>query len=42
MKDKKVLVLGSEGMLGREVLKNLIDKKYDIYSTYRGSSIKTH
>ena len=40
MKDKKVLVLGSEGMLGREVLKNLIDKKYDIYSTYRGSSYK--
>tara|TARA_A100001015_G_scaffold304880_1_gene396731 strand:- start:2766 stop:3650 length:885 start_codon:yes stop_codon:yes gene_type:complete len=40
VKDKKILVLGSEGMLGREVLKNLIDKNYDIYSTYRGSSYK--
>ena len=32
---KKVLVIGSTGMLGHVVKKYLIDKKYDVYSTTR-------
>ena len=38
----KILLLGAEGMLGREILKQLLDekKRLNIYATIRGSSYK--
>ena len=35
---KKILVLGSTGMLGHSVAKHFIDKGYDVTSTYRKES----
>lgn len=37
---KKVLVIGSTGMLGHVVKKYLIDKKYDVYETTRNQTNK--
>ena len=37
---KKVLVLGSTGMLGIEVLRELLNKNIDLYATIRSSSDK--
>ena len=35
---KKVLVLGAAGMLGIEVIRELLNKNIDLYTTIRNSS----
>ena len=37
---KKVLVLGASGMLGIEVISELLSKNIDLYATIRNSSDK--